>query len=122
MDNLTQFTEAFIEALYFTDTGTDTEINENTELSDETRLDIEADCRSFWRRYGCFIMSEECTFCNDTTNPSQAGHDFALTRNGHGTGFWDGDWSDNYADMLTQGSKNYGQFDIYQGDDGKIYS
>jgi len=29
---------------------------------------------------------------------SEAGHDFHLTRNGHGAGFWDGDWDDEPDD------------------------
>jgi hypothetical protein len=36
-------------------------------------------------------------------NEAQAGHDFWLTRNGHGAGFWDGDWDEPYtvsADFL----------------------
>lgn len=34
-----------------------------------------------------------------------AGHDFWLTRNGHGSGFWDGDWSEPYASRLTEAAK-----------------
>ena len=49
-----------------------------------------------------------------------AGHDFWLTRNGHGAGFWDGDW-DN-GDELTKASKAYGSVDLYVGDDGMIYA
>lgn len=36
-----------------------------------------------------------------------AGHDLWLTRNGHGAGFWDGDWRDH--DVLCNVSE---QFDI----------
>jgi hypothetical protein len=51
----------------------------------------------------------------------QAGHDFWLTRNGHGAGFWDGDWRKPYDDQLTEASKTYGSVDIMVGDDGKLY-
>ena len=47
------------------------------------------------------------------------GHDFWLTRNGHGAGFWDGDWKNGYA--LTEAAKSFGGIDLYVGDDGKIY-
>jgi hypothetical protein len=49
----------------------------------------------------------------------QAGHDFWLTRRGHGAGFWDGDWE--HGDVLTEKSEEFGNVDIYLGDDGLIY-
>lgn len=52
---------------------------------------------------------------------SQAGHDFWLTRNRHGAGFWDGDWRKPYDDKLTEASHTYGEVDILVGDDGKLY-
>lgn len=51
-----------------------------------------------------------------------AGHDFWLTRNGHGAGFWDGDWPEPMATRLTEESERYGEVDLYVGDDGKIYA
>ncbi len=49
-------------------------------------------------------------------------HDFWLTRNGHGAGFWDGDWPIN-GDKLTAmvGGADFPEIDLYVGDDGKIY-
>lgn len=52
---------------------------------------------------------------------SRAGHDFWLTRNGHGAGFWDGDWPEPAATRLTQNAHAYGGFDLYIGDDKKIH-
>lgn len=54
-------------------------------------------------------------------NMSLAGHDFWLTRNGHGAGFWDGDWEKSKGERLTEASKKFGECDLYVGDDGKIY-
>lgn len=51
----------------------------------------------------------------------QAGHDFWLTRNGHGAGFWDGDWPKAAGKRLTEASHAYGEVNPYVGDDGKIY-
>src|SRR5260221_13123445 len=51
---------------------------------------------------------------------AQAGHDFWLTRNRHGAGFWDGDWPDKVGDRLTKDAHAYGSVDLYVGDDGKI--
>jgi hypothetical protein len=74
-------------------------------------------------------MIEDCeTFRNDAKivaaidgRQSRAGHDFWLTRNGHGAGFWDGDWPEAEGDMLTMQSKKFGEVDLYRGDDGKLY-
>ena len=51
----------------------------------------------------------------------QGGHDFWLTRNRRGAGFWDGDWPEPEAGRLTAASKAFGEVDLYVGDDGKIY-
>lgn len=52
---------------------------------------------------------------------SRAGHDFWLTRNGHGAGFWDGDWPEPEASALTGASKAFGECSLYIGDDKQIY-
>lgn len=51
----------------------------------------------------------------------RAGHDFWLTRNGHGAGFWDGDWPEEVGERLTQVSKKYGEVYLYLGDDEQVY-
>lgn len=50
-----------------------------------------------------------------------AAHDLWLTRNGHGAGFWDGDWPEPQASRLTAAAEAMGEFHLYVGDDGKIY-
>ena len=54
------------------------------------------------------------------TIEEQAGHDFWLTRNRHGAGFWNGDWF-NVSGSLTQLAQTFGEADLYVGDDGRIY-
>jgi len=54
-------------------------------------------------------------------NYEQAGHDFWLTRNGHGAGFWDGDWPEPAASKLTKEAERLGLADLYVGDNGKLY-
>jgi hypothetical protein len=49
-------------------------------------------------------------------------HDFWLTRNGHGAGFWDGDYEEELGEKLTAICKKMGSIDLYVGDDNKIYS
>lgn len=52
--------------------------------------------------------------------PEQAGHDFWLTRNGHGAGFWDQGLG-RIGDALSKFARIYGEAHLYLGDDGKIY-
>lgn len=39
-----------------------------------------------------------------------AGRDFWYTRNGHGCGFWDGDWPKAIGKRLTELSKKFGEY------------
>ena len=52
--------------------------------------------------------------------PEQLGHDFWLTRNGHGAGFWDRGLGD-LGERLSEEAKVYGSYDLYLGDDNKIH-
>jgi hypothetical protein len=49
-----------------------------------------------------------------------AGHNFWLTRNGRGTGFWDRD-AGEVGDRLTEASRKAEERDVYVGDDGQLY-
>jgi hypothetical protein len=51
-----------------------------------------------------------------------AAHDFILTRNGHGTGFWDsGRWHKPWDRRLTDLACTFGEIYCYVGDDSLIY-
>lgn len=52
---------------------------------------------------------------------NQTEHDYILTRNGHGSGFYDGDWAREVAFILSEAAKTQGEVFPYVGDDGKIY-
>lgn len=52
---------------------------------------------------------------------SQVAHDFWLTRNGHGAGFWDGDYEEEVGEKLTEISHEFGEIDVEVGDDGQLY-
>ena len=49
-----------------------------------------------------------------------AGHDFWLTRNGHGAGFWDRGLG-ALGDRLSEAAKVYRDAEMYVGDSGKLY-
>ncbi len=58
----------------------------------------------------------------ETLDPDQVAHDFWLTRNRHGAGFWDGDYSEPAGSILTAIAHAFGECNLYLGDDGLIYS
>lgn len=53
---------------------------------------------------------------------AQNGHDFWLTRNHHGAGFWDRGYPDAIGNALTEAAHKAGERDLYVGDDGMVYS
>jgi hypothetical protein len=50
-----------------------------------------------------------------------AGHDFWLTRNGHGAGFWDRGLGE-LGQRLTEACKAFSGVDLYLGDDEQVYA
>lgn len=83
-----------------------------TDLAPETLDRMKADCASFkeqpWE-----------SICGDL---SRAGHDFWLTRNHLGAGFWAGDWPKAVGAELTEVSQLWGEVDLCFGGDGRIYA
>ena len=53
-------------------------------------------------------------------NAASAMHDFALTRNGHGAGFWDRGLG-AIGEELTAIAKGFGSHEVYLGDDNLIH-
>jgi hypothetical protein len=82
----------------------------HTEWSDDANKEIETDCRSF-------IESQIDKL--ETWTPTEAGINFFLTRNRHGTGFWDGNFP--YGRKLTNAAHVYGTSEPYIGDNGLTY-
>ncbi len=115
-----RFTKSYIEAALWSSTddsddsgGDPLDANYGVEdIAPEALANIIADCQAFQQDYSEDIAG----------HLEQAGHDFWLTRNGHGAGFWDGDWPDDVGAKLTEASHSFGGVDLYIGDDGFIYS
>jgi len=82
------------------------------DIHPNTMASMREDCESFLRENMKDIGTEY----------ERAGHDFWLTRNGHGAGFWDGDWDDEIGNRLTKSAHSYGSIDLYVGNDGMIHS
>ena len=67
-----------------------------------------------------FIIANRADLLTSGLNNGQIGYDFWLTRNGHGTGFWDRGLG-KVGDRLTKACKAFPANDFYVGDDRLIY-
>jgi len=90
------------------------------DISQETEDEMVSDCKKFLDRAWEFIK-EAPDQINGYPKIEMAGHDFWLTRNGHGAGFGDRDWPKNIDDALRKIAKKFGEYNLYVGDDGQIY-
>lgn len=120
MEKQETFLEAYIKcALWSTTDDADRPLDDrlDIELAEETRANMAADCTKFETEQSAFYLHHGWTH-------AQAGHDFWLTRNGHGAGFWDRDFDRCFGSCgraLAEMAQAYPQVDLYVGDDGYIY-
>lgn len=77
---------------------------------------MRADCQKFLTENED-LLSQVYKMADDY---SSAGHDFWLTRNGHGAGFWDRGFG-YIGDALTDRSNEFKECPLYVGDDNLIY-
>jgi hypothetical protein len=119
-NGLDSFTEAYIECALWSTPDLDQEGNSAGNLDDKygesdiapaTLASMREDCADFLQANRVDIGDRY----------AQAGHDFWLTRNRHGAGFWDGDWNTEASERLTEASHAYGPVDLTVGDDRLIY-
>lgn len=116
------FTQAYVTAALWSstdDNGDPLDAKYTSEdLAEETVTAIKADCLRFRREF-----SDLLTQATDTKlgyDEAQAGHDFWLTRAGHGVGFWDRGLGE-VGQKLTEACKGFGEITPVVGDDGKIH-
>jgi len=95
------FFNAYKEAIHFTDTGDADQPESDAELCEVFERESAIDCLAFFSRIRCYLSDDQI---------EQAGHDFWLTRNGHGTGFWDRKdfYNADYYSMFSQIADNFG--------------
>jgi hypothetical protein len=112
------FLQAYIFAAIWStidDNGEPLDVNYSAnDLAPEALKRMEKDCNDFQKANADTLQASGLS-------DEQAGHDFWLTRNGHGTGFWDRGIGEN-GEKLTEAADAYGECNLYVGDDGKIYS
>lgn len=145
---LDEFTQAYVEAMFFTDTETgsvqeptdDFERRWNPEtdsslpgdvgfydLAPESLADIVRECARFQETHEALLAEAyELSADGRPYTPERAGHDFWLTRNGHGAGFWDRQFEgdSDIGDRLSKvcgWQTAFGEVWSGMGDDGKVY-
>lgn len=118
---LDTFTKAYVECMLWAENDESTPqggepLNENYSVEDFSPLamaQIWRDCRNFQEAANGLIEDKQ----------AQAGHDFWLTRNGHGAGFWDRPevYGEQNAEILTRISKACGGLNAIVGDDEMLH-
>lgn len=81
------------------------------DIHPESLAIMKEDCRIFYEAYSHLLREN---------SDDLAGHDFWPARNGHGAGFWDGNWP-KHGDELTEASKRFGECDLCIGDDNMLH-
>lgn len=120
---LDDFTRGYIEAMFFTNTGSldDGDLQDATfaDLAPESLAEIIADCTAFQNKHAS-LLEQACQ--RDDYSAEQAGRDFWFTRNGHGVGFWDRKqlYAGELGDALSAACGR-NDVDLYRGDDGKVW-
>jgi len=88
----------------------------DAELADETIKRFAEDCAKFESEATAILNAHDYVL-----GDFHVAHDFWLTRNGDGAGFWDDDYPEPIGTLLTDLAHSYGECNLYVGDDGKIY-
>lgn len=114
------FHQAFVRALLWT--GMDdheTPLDANYDASDihpNTLAGLKADGDQFIDQHQADLLA----LARNGYGFERAGHDYLLSRNGHGAGFFDRGLGE-VGDKLQDAARDAGQTDAYVGDDGKIH-
>lgn len=124
--NLDTFLAAYIESALWSSYDDDSNPLEDNfshdDIAPETLAGMREDCEKFIadNAEDLRAYAEQIPY-GDWTAEDLAGHDFWLTRNHHGSGFWDLGLGD-LGDRLTEAAHAFPQCDLYAGDDGRIYA
>lgn len=121
---LDEFTQGYIEAMFFTSTGYaengDLEHASVDELAAETWQKIALDCQRFQTANADDLDEATDNGRINGYDIKAAGRDFWYDRTGCGVGFSDRGLGD-VAEKLSTAAVLFGQRDLYRGDDGLIY-
>jgi hypothetical protein len=92
------------------------------DIAPETLESMREDCADFLQSNITDLHHYSALMNNgEWAGEARAGHDFWLTRNGHGAGFRDRGLG-ALGERLADAARVYGGVDLYAGDDGKVYA
>jgi hypothetical protein len=94
-----KFIAAYFDAINFTETlGS----KWGAELDEDFTRESIIDCLAFYSSIACYITDEQI---------EQSGHNFWMTRNGHGVGFWDRPeiYGAYFSDKFTEHAEAFGE-------------
>ena len=127
-EQLDDFTRAYIEAALWSSNDDATPsggepLDGNYGIEDidaDTLAKMADDCRRFQEENAADLALYDHP---QWTAAELGGHDFWLTRNGHGCGFWDRNdcLPQEARDRLTAAAEKAREYYLYLGDDGVIY-
>lgn len=128
LETLDDFTRAYLEAAFWAETDNSTDaggdpVEDNYSFDDldpDSLAQAIEDCRRFQEENAADLAAYDHP---QWSAAELGGHDFWLTRNGHGAGFWDRyDCLPEAArDRLTAAAERYGEKTVGVGDDGNVY-
>jgi len=90
-----------------------------SDITVDTLRAMIADCKKFQTENA--VMLARAYASGKNYDAGNAGHDFWLTRNGHGAGFWDRGLPKTVGDALSKAAEKFGGFDLFV-DRGKIWA
>jgi hypothetical protein len=91
------------------------------DFDEDSLRKAEGDCDEFFNLLELHGLYD---FAAQFADDDEIAHDFWLTRNGHGAGFWDGDYDDGVDDLgdkLTELCKGFGEQYVWVDESGKLH-
>lgn len=128
-EDLDDFTKAYMEAALWSTNDESTPsggepLDKNYSTKDIARETVDQmmqDCARFQQENAADLALYDMTNV-EWSAAAQGGHDFWLSRNGHGAGFFDRDnLPEDARDRLQEAARHYGEVYLYVGDDKLIY-
>lgn len=87
------------------------------DFTPEAEAQVQSDCDDFLTPG---TIGEIESVLSDTYDSEYAGHDFALTRNHHGAGFWDRGFGET-GESLTTWAHSFGEASLFVDADEKVH-
>jgi hypothetical protein len=119
--NIDSFVDSYLETARFVDCEEFETRNFSKQAIKKATMDCKVFCFAVLSRIG-FIEAKRVLNI-EGSQVNYAASDFYLTRNGHGSGFWDRPeiYGEENAKILTELAKTYKVCDMYVGDDTLLY-